>query len=270
MRARVRLTLLVALAIGIAGTVRPAIAQDAGKPVRLRVLSYNIHHGEGVDRVLDLERIAKVIRSVEPDLVALQEVDKDVQRSKQVDQPAELAKLTGLKAVFGRNIPLQGGEYGNAVLSKFPIRRHENHALPSFDKGEQRGVLEVSVEVAGLDAPVTFLATHLDHRADGRERLASAKAINEIVSKKDGPAVLAGDLNDRPESQTLAELKTAWTSASTRPMPTIPVANPARQIDFILYRPATRWKVVEVQVLDEAVASDHRAIFAVLELNTGG
>ncbi len=75
---------------------------------KLRVLSYNIHHGEGVDGKLDLERIAKVILSVEPDIVSLQEVDRNVPRSKGVDQPAELAKLTKMNAIFEKNIDLQG------------------------------------------------------------------------------------------------------------------------------------------------------------------
>jgi len=78
------------------------------------VLTYNIHHGEGVDGKLDLVRIAKVIQEVEPDIVALQEVDQNAGRSGQVDQAAELGRLTKMRSVFGGNIALQGGEYGNA------------------------------------------------------------------------------------------------------------------------------------------------------------
>lgn len=264
---RRRFTCLVLFA-AVLFPMRRAAGEDA-KPVRLRVLSYNIHHGEGTDRKLDLPRIAEVIKSVSPDVVALQEVDRNVQRSMQVDQPAELARLTGMHATFGRNIPLQGGEYGNAVLTRRPPKRQENHLLPRFDDGEQRGVLRVELDLAsddGAKQALTFLATHLDHRRDGKERLASAQKINELASKSPAPAVLAGDLNDVIESATLGELQKAWTSANDKPLPTIPVTTPARQIDFILYRPADRWKVVEVRVLDEAVASDHRAIFAVLEL----
>ena len=107
----------------------------------LSVMTYNIHHGEGTDGKVDIERIAAVIKQADPDLVALQEVDQKVKRSGQIDQPAELARLTGLHVVFGGNLPLEGGEYGNAVLSRFPIKRHENHSLPRTDGGEQRGVL---------------------------------------------------------------------------------------------------------------------------------
>lgn len=239
---------------------------DAADPVRLRVLSYNIHHAEGVDGKLDLERIARVIQSVKPDVVALQEVDQNVQRTQSVDQPAELARLTKMHVAFGANIELQGGHYGNAVLSRFPITRHKNHLLPNVDESEQRGVIVADIPVPQIQEPLRLFATHLDFRADDRERLASVKLINELAAKEPNrPSVLAGDLNDTPDSHTLTNLKTIWTPANTKPQATVPVKNPTRQIDFVLYRPAHRWKVIEFNVLDEAVASDHRAVLAVLE-----
>lgn len=250
------------------------VPADAAEPIRLRVLCYNIHHAEGVDGKLDVERIASVIRSIEPDVVALQEVDQKVKRTRVVDQPAELAEITKMHVVFGPNIELQGGHYGNAVLSRFPITRHKNYLLPNIDDSEQRGVIEAEIRIPDSDVSLLLLATHLDYRADERERMASAKVINALVAKHpDRPALLAGDLNATPDSKTLQQFETMWTRANEKPMATVPVKQPTKQIDFILYRPADRWKVVEVKVLDEAVASDHRAIFAVLELlpekNTG-
>ena len=88
----------------------------------LRVLSYNIHHAAGTDGKLDLTRIANVINSVKPDVVSLQEVDQNVRRSNSINQPDELAKLTGMRVLFAQNIPLQGGSYGNAILTRFEIR----------------------------------------------------------------------------------------------------------------------------------------------------
>ena len=81
-----------------------------------------------------------------------------------------------------------------------------------------------------------------------------------------GPTILAGDFNDVLGSRTLKEFQKSWMPTNAQPMPTVPVGKPTRQIDFILVRPAARWKVIETKVLDEAVASDHRAIFAILEL----
>jgi endonuclease/exonuclease/phosphatase family metal-dependent hydrolase len=172
-----------------------------------------------------------------------------------------------MNVVFGGNIRFQGGDYGNAVLSRFAIKQHKNHLLPRFDDGEQRGVLEVEVEMPREYGTLLFLGTHLDHRTGDRERVASAKAINELIADNTSrPAFLAGDLNDIPGSKTLREFGAVWTRANEQVLPTVPVDQPTRQIDFILFRPADRWRAVEVQVLDEAVASDHRAIFAVLEL----
>jgi endonuclease/exonuclease/phosphatase family metal-dependent hydrolase len=235
--------------------------------IRLRVLSYNIHHCEGVDGKLDLPRIAQVIRAAEPDLVALQEVDQKAQRSQSVDQPAELARLTNMHVVFEENIPLQGGSYGNAVLSRFPIRSHKNHKLPRLDNSEQRGVLELEIELPRVNQPLLFLATHLDHRPKNEERLASARQIVAITaSQPNRPALLAGDLNDVPESPVLVEFYKQWKRANDALLPTIPVENPRRQIDYVLVRPESRWKVIDVKVIDERKASDHRPIVATLEL----
>jgi len=237
----------------------------AAEPTTVRVLSYNIHHGEGVDGKLDLERIAGVIRSVSPDVVALQEVDRRADRTKGVDQPAELARLTGLTAVFEKNIDLPGGEYGNAVLTKLPIWSHRNHPLPQLVEGEQRGAL--AIEVTCEKRPLTLISTHFDHRPEPGDRVASAKWLNEwAADHADQPALLIGDLNATPDAEPLQILKARWHDAAAQPLFTIPVGKPTRQIDFILFRPQERWRVVECRVLVEAVASDHRPIFAVLEI----
>src|SRR5688500_5929836 len=99
--------------------VSGALPADEASQV-VRVLTYNIHHGEGTDRQLNLERLADVIKSVNPDLVGLQEVDQKTARSKGVDQAARLAELTGLRAIFGKAMEYQGGGYGLAVLSRWP------------------------------------------------------------------------------------------------------------------------------------------------------
>jgi endonuclease/exonuclease/phosphatase (EEP) superfamily protein YafD len=78
--------------------------------------------------------------------------------------------------------------------------------------------------------------------------------------------ILAGDLNALRDSRVLKEFAKAWTHSSREEMPSVPVGKPARQIDYVLLRPAERWRVIETKVLAEAVASDHRAILAVLEL----
>src|SRR4030095_7388475 len=95
----------------------------APKKQTVRVMSYNIHVGVGMDQKLDLERIAEVINKARPDLVALQEVDRGVRRTQGLDEIAELSRLTKMDYAFAHNIDYQGGEYGVAILSRFPIEK---------------------------------------------------------------------------------------------------------------------------------------------------
>lgn len=234
--------------------------------LRLRILSYNIHHAEGVDGKLDVPRIAQVILSVDPDLVALQEVDKNTIRTGKVNQDIELSRLTKMNSVFGSNITFQGGQYGNAILSKFPIIKNKNFLLPNVDSGEQRGLLQSRIQISDKEN-VLFFSTHLDHRRSDTERLASAKAINQIIGLDNkSPAILAGDFNDVPDSPTLKELGKVWLRTNKKILRTIPASKPSRQIDYIFVQPKERWKIIESQVLDEDIASDHRAIFSIIEL----
>lgn len=257
----------IVLAIAVACSFGSSLHADPpGKPAPLRVLSYNIHHGEGTDGKLDLERIAGIIRGAEPDLVALQEVDQNLPRTGKVDQSAELASLTGMHVAFGGNYQFDGGDYGNAVLSRRPIGRKQNHRLPMPTPSEPRGVLEVEVELEGGES-LTLLATHLDHRPLDRSRRESAEAINRLVA--DSPkrlAVLAGDLNAVPESRVLKSLQAQWHSPEAQSLLTSPAASPRRQIDYVLVRPASRWRVIDIKVLEELVASDHRPLLATFEL----
>lgn len=237
------------------------------RPLRLRLLSYNIHHGEGVDGVLDLQRIANVIRQANPDLVALQEVDRKVSRTQQQDQPAILAHETSMMVAFGSNLKLQGGDYGNAILSRFPLLAQENLHLPSLHQGEQRGLLVTQIQLPDNRPTLWFLATHLDHRRDGAERLASADRIIEFIQPKGNDiVVLAGDLNERRSSPGVSKLLEVFTLGHDDELATIPVQQPESQIDFIMTRPTSRWRPLETHVLEESIASDHRPILAVFEL----
>src|SRR5690606_23370805 len=91
------------------------------KSATLRVLTYNIKHGATLRGDFDLDRIAGVIRGAEPDLVALQEVDVRTRRARGMDIAGELASRTRLYPAFGRAMPYDGGDYGVAILSRFPF-----------------------------------------------------------------------------------------------------------------------------------------------------
>jgi endonuclease/exonuclease/phosphatase family metal-dependent hydrolase len=254
-------------------------------PREIRVLTYNIRHGEGMDHKIDLPRIAKVIVAANPDIVALEEVDQGTKRASGVDQPAEFARLTGMKAVFGHNIDFDGGGYGTAVLTKLPIRSKESVKLKSFYKStpehhEQRGVQVIELGDKG-GAGLLFMCTHLDFRPPDDERMNSAETINGLMRKRGAQlAIIAGDFNANPDSGPIRELAKEWKIAGwkegseteigesggkdAKAVVTFPADKPDHCIDYVMCRPADSWKVVELRVLDEPVASDHRPVLAVL------
>ena len=119
----------------------------------------------------DLPRIAKVLMAEKPDIVALQEVDQKTRRASGVDQPAELARLTGMKVVFGRNIDFEGGGYGTAVLTRLPVRSSESVKLKSYyapTDGEPR-----TARRAGARA-----------RREGRDRNCSSSARTSTIARR--------------------------------------------------------------------------------------
>lgn len=234
------------------------------KTVTLRILSYNIHHGRGMDDKVDLERIAKVIREARPDLVALQEVDRGTTRTSKVDQTAELAKLTGLHGMFGKAIDYAGGDYGQAVLSRFPIGETKIHWLPGEPDRERRIAFEAKIEIEGR--PVRFVTTHLHHANDTFRQQQAAK-INEIYGEDSTLTILAGDLNAFPESEPLKILKKLWMVGNDAPgLVSFPAEKPNRLIDYVIVKPSKGIEVTEQRVIDEPMASDHRPVIMELKV----
>lgn len=236
-------------------------------PITLRVLTYNIHHGEGTDGRFDLPRLAGVMKRVQPDVIALQEVDQGTARAGHVSQLAELGRLMNMHAEFGKAMDYLGGGYGVGVLSRWPILAAENHPLPTLPGQEPRTALSVHVRVGEEGPLLQFISTHLD-RGRGREnRITQATYLNALLVPGKGlPSILAGDLNARLGSTEMDTFDTLWTNAF--PADSSPSTSQRRRRsrgDYVLLRPADRWRVVETTVIDETVASDHRPLLAVLE-----
>jgi endonuclease/exonuclease/phosphatase family metal-dependent hydrolase len=228
----------------------------------LRVLTWNIHHGEGTDGKLDLARIGARIREARPDLVSLQEVDVRAERTARRDTVRELERLTGLRGVFGMSMPFQGGGYGNAVLVHGTILGSRVFPIPASPGMEPRSLLLVETRPYRCREEVALLATHFDHKS-AEDRQAAAEMANLPMNL---PAILAGDLNAPPDSLPLAILSQHWRNTASTPQLTSPADQPKRQIDYILLRPKDRWEVINVEALDEAVASDHRPLLATVRL----
>ena len=225
----------------------------------LRVLSYNIHHGEGMDGKIDIERIAKVISTENPDLVALQEVDKFCTRSGDIDMAAELGQLLGMEHLFGKAMDFQGGEYGLAVLSKLPIMGTRLHQLPKGD--EPRCALEVKVKIGSYPRLVSFICIHNSWNSE-EIRTKQIKELLKSLGELDHPVVLAGDFNANRKDESMRLLKHAdWKILSYQSKKMSVSTAPDSQIDFFVISNLP-YASVESVVIDETIASDHRPIFA--------
>ncbi len=229
----------------------------------LRVMTYNIHHGEGMDGEFDLPRLALLMKNAEPDIIALQEVDVSTHRSSGVNQLAELARLTGMHAEFGKAMNFDGGDYGVAVLSRWPLSQAVSHPLPDPPDREPRIAFTVQVKAGDEGPVVAFTVTHLDPGGDETNRLRQATALNDLVTQGNLPAILAGDMNARADTDVMSILDSRWTNASLANLD----AGERQRLrgDFVLYRPADCWRLVESQVIDDRIASDHRPVLVVLE-----
>ena len=239
---------------------------------KFRILCYNIHYGQGTDGTYDIDRIAKVIKQSRPDFVALQEVDVGVKRSGRVNQARRLAELTGMAVRFGPTQHYQGGLFGNAILTRHEILDVLIQPLPYTESTPQRttyprGLIALTVRIAG-DQSLRFISTHFQHNVH-EDRVAEAKAINQIfASDHDSvPTILAGDMNAKPEEEPIKILLSKWTGTTEdMPLPTAPAPVPKSRIDYIFFRSAKDFQLLRTEVIDEPLASDHRPVFAELQL----
>jgi endonuclease/exonuclease/phosphatase family metal-dependent hydrolase len=227
----------------------------------LRIVTWNIHHARGLDKRVDVGRIADELRALDADLVLLQEVDVGARRSAGADIPSELAARLEMHAAFEKNIDYQGGEYGNAILSRWPVVTRENLHYAMLRPGERRGLLTVSVDAP--DGPLAIGCTHIDAREDDAERLQNVGEILATVAARDLLAV-GGDFNDLPESRVhgalCGPLLDCWVEAGARAGgETYPADAPRKRIDWLLRSPDCGWRTELARVVRTA-ASDHRAV----------
>jgi len=259
---------LVAILLGGWGSLAVAEESAGSGEFILRVMAWNIRHGEGEDGKLDLERIAGVISKAKPDVVLLQEVDDRAARTGRVAQAETLARLTGLKATFGKAMDFQGGGYGNAVLTRWtPV---ETRVIPLPGGGEPRCALTVTLDLPDDRGRLTVVSTHLDV-SSAEARLAHSKQLAADLGALPEWVVLGGDFNATPDEPPMASFAQPWLNPKKQgPVTaTIPADSPRREIDFILLKPAQAGPAATVtryEVIEEKVASDHRPIFMELRL----
>ncbi|MGV3509204.1 MAG: endonuclease/exonuclease/phosphatase family protein [Sphingobacteriaceae bacterium] len=237
----------------------------------VRVMTYNIHIGNPPSKpsnYRDLNAIAEVIKTQKPDLVALQEVDVNTSRSGvNVDQANELAKLTGMHVFYTKAIDFDGGQFGDAVLSRYPILESKRYELPVTTQlgGETRSVAIVTVETNGIK--FQFASTHLDHLSNEGNRVLQATELNKVVKDLKLPLIIAGDMNASPTSNPINILKQelTWGCKSSCPF-TFPATGAKSTLDYIFVSNTSKFIFRTYNILNETYASDHLPVIADIEL----
>lgn len=258
-------TLLSLGSLGLPNANPPA--RPLAKRVGLRVMSYNIHVGVGMDHQLDLGRISDVINRERVDLVGLQEVDRGVRRTQGLDEIVELSRLTTMNYAFAHNLDYQGGEYGVAILSRFPINKIDHRKFENRRESERRGMLRIEVEVGGR--LINFVTTHLDYQySDGR--LFETEQLLRALEEKKGAIIVAGDFNDEPKGDSYklmtGKFEDAWIGSKAKEAGlSYPADRLAKRIDFIFYRTSDGVRAKKAWTV-RSLASDHVPVVAELEL----
>ena len=245
----------------------------------LRVMTYNIYGARATSpaNAADLDAIAEVIRRQNPDFVTLNEVDVFTNRTgKDVHQARDLAEKLGMEWHFSKAIDRDGGEYDDAVLSKYPILEKRSYRLPcaAEQPGEDRSLCVIRVQIDGKDLYVA--STHLDHLSGDASRLVQATEIRRIRDTElEGDLILCGDLNAIPSSNVIATMTSFLTNTGPIDQYTFPSDDPSRKIDYIMYAPIEHFGVQNCQVVsrgDQQVggvdASDHRPVIADIRFQT--
>ncbi|GAB3927213.1 hypothetical protein GCM10028827_19320 [Mucilaginibacter myungsuensis] len=235
----------------------------------LKVITYNIHHANPPSKAkegkIDIDAIAHAIKKQNPDIVGLQEVDKNTKRSGNIDEAAIIAGKAGLHYQFFKAIDHDGGEYGLAILSRYPIKTTELHRLPQAIKAEERILSLATIDMPGKGS-LTFANTHLDATRPDSNRVVQMKEILRILGDRKGPVMLMGDLNAEPTKETIRLLDQSFKRSCTQNCGfTIPEKIPTKTIDYVAVKNAD-WRAMAHRVVPETYASDHRPVFVAYEV----
>lgn len=231
-----------------------------------RLLTYNVHRCVGVDRKLDVARIAGVIAEYEPDVVCLQELDVGRARTGHVDQAEAIARILSMSVRFHAAMRIETEEYGDAILTPHPERLMKAGALPTLAGVpglEPRGALWSAIEIGGRTLHV--INTHLG-LVPREQRLQAAALIGPDWlgdPRRQGPTILTGDFNatsiTRPYQTLCSRLRDAQRVLGRRPtVKTFPSNFPAIRIDHAFISDEIRPTAVTAPTFPLArVASDH-------------
>lgn len=243
------------------------LPQDEVMAQDLKILCYNIHHANPPSKpnLIDLDAIVRVIKESNADIVAMQEVDKNTVRSGNIDEAKLIAEKTGLHYQFFKAIDHDGGDYGLAIFSKYPLKKAKLIPLPQQIVAEKRILAYVTIAIG--KQKIVFANTHLDATKTNENRTLQMQHILKELQNISLPVILCGDLNSVADSEAIQQLDTQFKRTCIENCPgTIPVINPRRTIDYIATKNSS-FSLLEYKVIAETYASDHRPITATFKLN---
>lgn len=257
-------------AAAAAAALCPVSADAAPRYCNVKLMQWNLHIAIDMNYKFNLKTQADVILAHDPDVVILNEVDKNCPRTGYTDMTKELATLTGMcfsQFAAARILPPEG-LYGNAILSRYRMELVGSWLIPASED-ETRGMTLMKIY-----APNPFLVamTHLCWRQtpeENAQRVAAVTKIDELIAKNNPgklPVILAGDFNCYPKSDPVDKLaELGWTLE--KPIPTFPSKAPKSEIDFVFRKTAdNRMEVVDRIGIDEKIASDHIPVINVLKV----
>jgi endonuclease/exonuclease/phosphatase family metal-dependent hydrolase len=235
------------------------------KATRLRIVTYNIHKCRGMDARVRPERVAAVLKELDADVIALQEV---IRGKKDRDQLVAIAKALGAKHYrFGMTRKYRTEDYGNAVISRLPIISHEAYDITA-SRREPRGCLRADIDIGGGRTLRLFnahLGTGLFERRKQAQLLIADKLLNN--PKFYGSRIMLGDFNEWTRGLTTRLLKAHLVSADLRPFmrraKTYPGIAPFMHLDHIYFDPTFQLTNIELCRTRQAkMASDHLPLVA--------
>lgn len=271
----VRLSFFIILLL-FCGCAARKTSQSKQPPI-LRILTYNIHAGKDAKQVDNLERVAALIKEQDADIVLLQEVDKNTQRSGKVDQLGRLEQFTGMHGAFGKTLDYQGGDYGIAILSKWEITstfmtplKVEPPQTRAGGSKEPRGALTVVTKSPFGD--LTIINTHIDASRDDTYRKQEAPQVVALArsnERKGARVIVGGDFNSTPDSEVqklvrASGLRDAWMECGSGDGLSFPDDVPVKRIDYLFL--TGKMSCTGALVL-ESRASDHRGVLFLVRLN---
>lgn len=204
----------------------------AGEPLSITVMTLNLHNGRDSAGESNLERFLELIAAKQPDIIALQEVERRHLKS---------FETTGYQIISGMNANLPFFRFGNVILTRHKVVYHRHHYLPS--RREQRGLNEVAVEIEGRYFRI--LNTHIG--LGWAEQIQQLNEIMRIADCLNEPLLIVGDFNMEPSNKLLKDFRFQQIGSAFSLPKTFPTNNPRSQIDLIWY--SRHWRPVEAEAL---------------------